>query len=130
MAVERKPLAPPSWRRQHGDAAEQHGCDWLCRRGLRLVARNWRCRLGEIDLIMQHGDTLVFVEVRLRRDHDYGGALASVTVAKQRKLLRAAKLFLAQRPQFGQHACRFDVLALSGNRSTPEWVQNAFYGDE
>ncbi len=122
-------MARPWSRRQHGDRAEQRACDWLGKQGLTLLARNWHCRLGEIDLIMQHGDTLVFIEVRLRRDQQYGGALASVTTSKQHKLVRAAQMYLARHPHQAQQPCRFDVLALTSDTSTPEWIQNAFYGD-
>lgn len=115
-------------RRQHGDAAETRACQWLISNGLQLLARNWHSRLGEIDLIMQHDDTLVFVEVRLRRSNQYGGALASVTASKQHKLANTASLFLAAHPQHAGKPCRFDVLALD-NSASPTWIQNAFYGE-
>ena len=72
-----------------GETGEALAAAWLIRHGLRSLARNFRCRLGEIDLVMRDGDTLVFVEVRCRRDCGYGSALESVTAGKQRRLLRA-----------------------------------------
>ena len=123
-------MALPWWRRQRGNEAEREAAHWLTRQGLLLVAQNWHCRLGEIDLIMQHGDTLVFVEVRYRQHHGYGGALGSVDQHKQRRLVAAARHFLARHPRWADSFCRFDVIALDGQQCAPNWIQNAFYGDE
>jgi putative endonuclease len=106
-----------------GQSAEARAEAFLKTHGLTLVARNWRCRFGEIDLVMQDGPTLVFVEVRLRRRSDFGGAAASVTPAKQKKLLAAARQYLTTLKTFPP--CRFDVVALSGN-GPPDWIRNAF----
>jgi putative endonuclease len=106
-----------------GQTAESRAAAFLQVNGLKLVARNWRCRFGEIDLVMQDGATLVFVEVRLRSRSDFGGAAASVTPAKQRRLLAAARQYLATLK--AMPPCRFDVVALSGSGS-PEWIKNAF----
>jgi putative endonuclease len=78
-----------------GQSAESRAEAFLKTHGLKRVTRNWRCRFGEIDLVMQDGATLVFVEVRLRSRSDFGGAAASVTPAKQKKLLAAARQYLA-----------------------------------
>lgn len=86
-----------------GARAEQRAEQWLTRRGLHLLVRNYRCRQGEIDLIMKDGNTLVFVEVRLRSRSEFGSAAASVGHAKQRRLVKAAAHFLAHRPAL---ACR------------------------
>ena len=99
-----------------GQSAESRAAAFLKTQGLKLVARNWRSRFGEIDLIMQDDSTLVFIEVRLRSRSDFGGAAASVTPAKQKKLLATLKTL---------PPCRFDVIALSGD-SAPEWIRNAF----
>jgi putative endonuclease len=107
-----------------GRNAEAHAERFLMAQGLKRVARNWRCRFGEIDLIMREGDTLVFVEVRMRSSPDFGGAAASVTSTKQRKLLAAAKLYLSALPEMPP--CRFDVVALTDQRATPEWIKSAF----
>lgn len=106
-----------------GQSAEARAEAFLQTHGLKLLARNWRCRFGEIDLIMQDGATLVFVEVRLRSRADFGGAAASVTANKQRKLLAAARQYLATLKTLPP--CRFDVVALSGG-TPPEWIMNAF----
>lgn len=109
---------------QQGEAAEQLAVDYLSRRGLKLVTRNFRCKVGEIDLVMREKHTLVFVEVRYRQSDDYGSALESITPSKQRKLLAAANLYL-QKNQIDQ-ACRFDVVAINGsaNKRTT-WIKDA-----
>ena len=106
-----------------GQTAESRAEAFLKTRGLTLVARNWRCRFGEIDLVMQDGATRVFVEVRLRSRTDFGDAAASVTPAKQKKLLAAARQYLTTLKTLPP--CRFDVVALSGD-GEPEWIRNAF----
>jgi putative endonuclease len=107
-----------------GRSAESRAERHLKAQGLTLVARNWRCRFGEIDLVMRDGGTLVFVEVRLRSHSGYGGAAASVTASKQRKLLAAAKLYLASLPTLPP--CRFDVVALADDHAEPDWIRSAF----
>ncbi|MSQ18541.1 MAG: YraN family protein [Betaproteobacteria bacterium] len=92
--------------------------------GLKTVLRNFRCRGGEIDLIAVDGETLVFVEVRVRSRDDFGGARASIDHHKQRRILRAAKFYLA-----GKRArpCRFDVIVMSSAEGAElEWIRNAF----
>lgn len=118
-----------------GSAAEHAAEQWLHRHGLSTVARNFRCRLGEIDLVMQERGQLVFVEVRRRRRDDFGGAAASVTRAKQQRLIRAAQVFLAQQPRWRDAACRFDVLAARAIGNAPgdelewQWLRDAFGAD-
>ncbi len=111
-------------RQQIGKDAEIRAENWLLRAGLRLVTRNYRCRGGEIDLIMRDSDQLVFVEVRLRRDPRFGGALASVDYHKQRRLTLAAAHYLQRHPWDGP--CRFDVVGLSEPNQDPQWVKHAF----
>jgi putative endonuclease len=106
-----------------GQSAESHAEAFLKTQGLKLLTRNWRCRFGEIDLVMQDGTTTVFVEVRLRSRSDFGGAAASVTPAKQKKLLAAARQYLSTLKTLPP--CRFDVVALTGS-APPEWIRNAF----
>ncbi|MFP1682437.1 YraN family protein [Alloalcanivorax sp. C16-1] len=120
------------WRRQRGLRAERRVLEWLRERGLTPLAANYRCRLGEVDLIMEHGDTLVFVEVRWRAGRGYGGALASVDTRKQRRLVRAARHFLGRYPFQARRPCRFDVVGLEPDEQGAvryDWIQNAFYGD-
>lgn len=106
-----------------GKTAEANAEAFLKTQGLTLVTRNWRCRFGEIDLVMQDGATLVFVEVRLRSRSDFGGAAASVTPAKQKKLLAAARQYLSALKTLPP--CRFDVIALDSN-AAPQWIRSAF----
>ena len=110
---------------QQGAAWEHRARLWLERKGLRFVAANVRERWGEIDLIMQHRHVIVFVEVRYRRSGYFGGAAASVTQAKQHKLLQTARGWLARQSEsFDTVDCRFDVLAFTGD--VVEWIENAF----
>ncbi|HTN65752.1 MAG TPA: YraN family protein [Burkholderiaceae bacterium] len=108
-------------RQRIGQAGEDAALAYLQQRGLLMVERNFRCKGGEIDLIMRDGAALVFVEVRCRADTRHGGAAASVTPAKQARLLRAAQFYLLryQAPP----ACRFDVIAIDG--SAINWLKNA-----
>lgn len=107
-----------------GDAAEALALAFLAGQGLALVERNVASRLGEIDLVMRDGDSIVFVEVRSRAPSGFGGAAASVGAAKQRRLRREAQRYLNAR--FGDRwpACRFDVCALDGARL--DWIRGAF----
>jgi putative endonuclease len=108
-----------------GAEAEDLACAWLQARGLRLRERNYRSRRGEIDLIMQDGEQLVFVEVRYRRSSRYGSAAETVTASKQARLISAASQYLQH--QSGALACRFDVLALSGPEGERvDWIRDAF----
>ena len=106
-----------------GARAEDICAGLLRAAGLRLVERNWRCRLGEIDLIAEDGPTLVFAEVRLRAPGSFGGAAESITAAKRSRLLAAARLYLARRPEA---PCRFDVFLVEGAPETVRWIRNAF----
>ena len=112
-----------------GDDAERIAERFLATHGLKLVARNYRCRYGEIDLIMQDCESLVFVEVRLRKPLrgkvDFGGALASITASKQAKIIATAQHYLAGMKQLPP--CRFDVVLLNGlNAQDVEWMKSAF----
>lgn len=114
---------------QTGAAIENAAAEWLEARALICVERNFRCRGGEIDLIMRDGNTLVFVEVRLRSRSSFGSAAESVTVTKQRRVIHAAHYYLTTRTNNADRACRFDVLAAQqeGGAIVWEWVQGAFY---
>ncbi|MGT8858027.1 YraN family protein [Enterobacter sp. 186315] len=115
-------------RKQTGDAWEVKARSWLEGKGLRFIAANVRGRGGEIDLIMKDGQTTVFVEVRYRQSSQFGGAAASVTPAKQHKLLQTALLWLARHNgSFDTVDCRFDVVAFTGN--DVDWFKNAFGED-
>lgn len=104
--------------------AERH----LRLRGLKTLRRNFHCRLGEIDLVMKHGEITVFVEVRYRATSALGGAAQSVTRKKQLKLARAAGIFLSRSRRHATGPCRFDVVTITGTGPTPSirWLRNAF----
>ena len=107
-----------------GARAEELCAELLRRAGLRILARNWRCRHGEIDLVAEDGRTLVFAEVRYRRDEHFGGAAESVTAAKRARLVAAARLYLMRRPEAD---CRFDVMLLDALEARRiQWIRNAF----
>lgn len=110
--------------RRIGKDAERHAERWLRNAGLQEIGRNYRCRGGEIDLIMKDGPQLVFVEVRYRHDDRFGGALASVDRRKQQRLVMAASHYLQRHDWDGP--CRFDVVGLDAYSAEPHWVKNAF----
>ena len=93
-------------------------------RGLTILTRNYRCKLGEIDLVARDGATTVFVEVRRRQSSAFGGAAASITSAKRRKLVNAARHYLSRLTTPPQ--CRFDALLIEGEPPRVEWIRNAF----
>lgn len=107
-----------------GEAAETTALKYLQDRQLKLVAKNFHCRHGEIDLIMLKKFELIFVEVRLRHNNDYGGSLASVTPTKQQRLIRTAMYFLSHHDEYNKHNCRFDVIGLYKERI--DWIPHAF----
>lgn len=107
-----------------GRAAEQRALDHLTARGLRLRARNHRCRWGEIDLVMEAGECIVFVEVRYRTHAGYGGAAGSVDRRKRDRLVRAAGDYLA-RERLSARPARFDVVAVDGDGAV-DWIEAAF----
>ena len=120
---------PPRSSAKTGKDAEQQALEHLQRQGLRLLAQNWLCKRGELDLVMLDGDTVVFVEVRYRKYAQWGGALASIDERKRQKLILAAQFFLLSEHRWADSPCRFDVVAIE---STPSgqadlnWLKDAF----
>jgi putative endonuclease len=111
---------------------EDQARQYLGARGLQLLESNFRCRLGEIDLIMRDTDTICFIEVRFRKRLDFGGAAASITPAKQRKIVKAAMFYLSGKQHLMRQALRFDALLIQqqANRDLDfNWIQNAFYAE-
>jgi putative endonuclease len=106
-----------------GREAEDLAVRFLTREGLRLMSRNYTCRLGEIDLILQDGDTVVFVEVRQRRNALYGSAGESITGRKQSKLIATARHYLSGRRQLPP--CRFDAVLIDAGGGI-QWIRDAF----
>lgn len=112
---------------ERGQQAEEAAHRYLQQQGLKPLARNWRCKRGELDLVMLEGDTVVFVEVRYRQHQGWGGALESIDARKRSKLCLAAEHFLLEHPRWRSQPCRFDVIAWSNDlNGTPSWIKNAF----
>ena len=117
---------------KQGEDAEAACSRYLKSQGLKLLNTNFSCRLGEIDIIMLDKNMLVFVEVRFRKNNNFGGGLESITAEKQRKLRRTAELYLQQNRQYEN--ARFDVVSMSKNTQTRpgreqytfDWISNAF----
>lgn len=125
MDSEQKPTNSNSTGKTTEDAALKH----LQQKGLKLISRNFRCRYGEIDLIMTHKHILVFIEVRYRKQNSHGSAAESVTIQKQRKLSITAQHYLQRYSSTPN--CRFDVIAISQTKNNAslmdfDWIKNAF----
>jgi putative endonuclease len=106
-----------------GESSEEQAFKFLVDNGLELVTRNFRCKQGELDLIMNDKQTLVIVEVRYRKSDKYGSAVESVTRSKQSRIIAATHIYLSTRKT--DSPIRFDVIAISGNGQI-EWIKNAF----
>ena len=122
----------PDTTTELGRRAEAQALAHLEAHGLKLLERNYRCRGGEIDLVMLEGQTLVLVEVRSRASAAFGGAAASVGARKQRRLILAAKRLLLTRPAYRTLPARFDVVAFdaesaaAGSPARVDWIRDAF----
>lgn len=114
--------------RRTGDLFEERARRHLERAGLRMLARNFHTRFGELDLVMRDAATVVFVEVRYRRHARHGDAAASVTASKRQRLIQAAQGFLGDHPRLAQQPCRFDVVTFDGPPEQPHchWERGAF----
>jgi putative endonuclease len=113
-------------RKEAGLEAEETALSYLIERGLKLVLRNYRCRSGEIDLVMLEGATLVLIEVRYRSSDRFGGAAASVTYRKQRRIVNAARFLWVSHKELRRFPARFDVIALGAFGGKVDWIRNAF----
>ena len=114
---------------QRGLAAERLAARYLEVRGLKILSTNLRCKAGELDLVCLDGDVLAIVEVRQRGSSQFGGAPASVTFAKQRKIIRATRFFSRREPRWRDLPIRFDVLAIAGlpdGAHRVDWIKDAF----
>ncbi|MBN1684447.1 MAG: YraN family protein [Gammaproteobacteria bacterium] len=111
-----------------GRKAEDGACEYLKKQGLKLITRNYCCRLGEIDLIMRDGKILVFIEVRLRSNLSYGTGLESVTRSKQQKIIRAAEYYLLINHLTYKVSCRFDIVSATFKEGKFDfsWIKHAF----
>lgn len=106
-----------------GENAEEQAYQFLIKKGLKPVYRNYRCKLGELDIIMSDHQSLVIIEVKYRKTDQFGSALENITRAKQSRIIAATQTYLST--QKIDSAIRFDVVAISGNGKI-EWIQNAF----
>ena len=113
-----------------GDRFENAASELVCQQGLRIIARNFSAKTGEIDIIALDGNTLVFVEVRARSNPYFLSAVASVDRRKQQRIIRTAQVFLQRNRQLSNLPCRFDVIAFKPRQSTLEassqWIRSAF----
>ena len=114
-----------------GHYAEGIAKQFLEKEGLHCITSNYTCRVGEIDLIGKHQQSIVFIEVRYRKTSHYGSPLESVTLQKQKKIIKAASYYLKQNKHLSNHPCRFDVVSMTPNpqKKIPdiEWVQRCFW---
>jgi len=117
--------------RAEGSHWERVAESFLQAKGLQTIMRNFNCRLGEIDLILEDGDCLVFAEIRYRRTARFGDGAASITPMKQKRIIRAAQRFLQFQPHRTRQPCRFDVVSLGHDRGklNVNWVRGAFTAD-
>lgn len=120
--------------RQAGAYWEKTAESFLVEKGLKLLQRNFSSRLGEIDLIMEDDKTVVFVEVRYRKNGHFGGGAESITIHKQNKISRTAAWYLVKNPSRAEQFCRFDIISIESISNNPhkkeqgiDWIQNAFY---
>ena len=115
-------------RKEAGSEGEDAALQRLKRAGLKLIARNYRCKAGEIDLVMLDGAVLALIEVRYRGTNAFGGAAASVTWRKQRRRITAARHLLLTRADLRRYPARFDVVAITSGPRGPEfrWIKAAF----
>ncbi len=114
---------------RRGADAEARAEAHLLRQGLQAVARNWRCTLGELDVVVADGDTLVIVEVRARSTASHGGALESVDARKRGRLLRTALAFVQAHPEWQDAPIRFDLVRFEAD-GKGRWLRNAFDADD
>ena len=119
--------------RELGEITESLACEYLETKGFKLIERNYHCRFGEIDLIMKHNDSLVFIEVRYRHSNNFGSGAESITASKQSKLIKTASAYLQQHAKLNKHPARFDVVSITGSIETNninkidfDWIENAF----
>ena len=117
---------PPGLRRKAGDEAEGAACDFLERKDIRIVERNFRARGAEIDIVARQGDVLIFVEVRCREEEEFGAPEETVGLAKRRKVAAAAREYIGRIPPHTWKEARFDVVAIVG--TGPDAVIRHFPG--
>jgi putative endonuclease len=132
LMMEKQPCIK-SIAQQQGYHAENYACQYLQTAGLLLLTRNFRCKYGEIDLIMRDNDTIVFIEVRYRQQQYYGSPIETITLQKQQRIRRAAQTYLLQYDKAQKYFWRYDWLGLNAlpqiGHFNVEWIQNAWEED-
>ncbi len=115
-------------KREFGESLEKLAAQQLVQQGVKIVAENYLCKMGEIDIIARDNQDLVFIEVRYRKSDAYGGSLASVDKKKQQRVILAASHYLQKHKLTNKIACRFDVIAITGslNQLRYNWIKGAF----
>lgn len=117
-------------KRLFGEKIEQEVQRHLEQKGLITLYKNFSCKVGEIDLVMREQATLIFVEVRYRKNNTFGSGAETVTRRKQQRIIRTAQYFLLKKPSFANFPCRFDVVSVQPNHNnqynTIHWIPNAF----
>ena len=113
-------------RQQLGALAEERATQLLQQAGCVIVARNFRCRLGELDIVARRGSVLIVAEVRLRTHSNFADAAGSVTYAKRVRIVRATRFLLTRRPHLATLNVRFDALLLSVADGPIDWIEGAF----
>lgn len=118
-------MASPT--QQFGTSIERAAEHYLQQQGLQLIGRNYRCRYGEIDLIMSEQNNLVFVEVRCRQNQNHGSGIESITSSKKSKIIKSANCFLIDQNLWEKVSCRFDVVSILPAENEITWVKDAFW---
>jgi len=115
-------------KRAFGESVEKRAAVYLTEKGLRIIAENYLCKMGEIDIIARDNQDVIFVEVRYRKSERYGGSAASVDKKKQKRIILAADHYLQKHQLTNKVACRFDVIAITGNLENLDfnWIKAAF----
>lgn len=115
-------------KRAFGEGLEKRAVKYLTEKGLRIIAENYLCKMGEIDIIARDNQDLIFVEVRYRKSDLYGGSAASVDKKKQKRIILAAEHYLLKHKLTNKVACRFDVIAITGSLEHLDfnWIKAAF----
>jgi putative endonuclease len=127
--VHKPPATRAALRRQQlGAHAEERAAQLLLGAGYAIVARNYRCRLGELDIVARRGPQLVIAEVRLRSSRGFGGPAASIGAAKRARIVRATRYLLMRQPPLARLEVRFDTLLLADSDGPIEWIEAAFSG--
>lgn len=132
-----KPASKMSTAQEQGKLAENLACQYLEKKGFKLLDKNYQCRFGELDLIMQDKNSLVFVEVRYRSNSSFGTGAETITINKQSKLIKTASEYLLRHAKLAKYPARFDVVSMSGSlhgsvenlkagNLSIDWIENAF----